>query len=117
MPLRNKPQRTRLDTEIEVYNNVLTDADDFSKTETQTLVATVMSNVTYPSRKQVERIIAAQQTSIQQVVFTIRRPREYTVTKPDTIKIVGETGIYDVISIIKDIGRNQYWDIVTELKD
>jgi head-tail adaptor len=116
MPLRNKT-RKRLDSKIEVYNSVVTDAEDFSPTSTLSLVATVYANVLYMSTKQVERIVAAQQTAFQKVMFTIRVPREYTISKSSVIKIVGSSEEFDIVAINKDLGRNQYWEIVTELKD
>jgi len=117
MPLRNRVLRKRLDTKIQVYNVTETRAEDNSIQETEVLAATVMANADYQSRKQVERVIAGQQTSIQQVVFTVRVPRGYTISKRSTIKIVGDSDKYDVIAIDKDLGRNQFWALVTELKD
>lgn len=115
--LKNRVQRKRLDSRIEIYSETVTTGEDFSPSTSRTLVATVACAVEYNSRKQVERIVGGRETSIQQITFRIRAPRTYTITKSSIIKIVSKDGLYDIISIMKDVGRNQYWDIVAELKD
>lgn len=117
MPLRNSVQKKRLDTPIEIYRVSASKGEDYSQTQEDVLVAKVRAYVEYNSRKQVERILGGRQVSIQQVTFRIRAPRTYTIDKASTIKVVDTGDLFDVVSIEKDLGRNQYWAIITEIKE
>lgn len=73
----------------------------------------------YLSRKQMETEVANRITSIQQIRFTIRNEgnTELNARKSGTLWVQGEEATqYNIISISKDLGRGQFLQIVTEVR-
>ncbi len=115
MPLKNRAHAVgSLDERIGIYNATDTENADYSSTETFTLTKTVWANIAYRSRRQLERIMSGKETALQQVSFFIRKPEGFSVTTKSQVQYDGET--YDIITIMKDVGRRQYWELITELK-
>lgn len=78
------------------------------------------AKVEYLSRKQMETEVANRITSIQQIRFTIRNQgqNENNARKSGSIWIAsdGATAQYNILTISKDLGRGQFLEIVTELR-
>lgn len=121
MPLsRDRKITGRMDTRIYIYSTSTARNASGGPSVTTTQRGPYWAFVEYLTRKQGEIEVATRITSIQQVRFTIR----YSSTvfgyleKNGKIEIVGDTERnYEIISISKDKGRNQFIEIVTELKE
>lgn len=76
--------------------------------------------VEYLTRKQGEIEVESRITSLQQVRFTLRYSSTVWgyISKQGRIRIYGDSvRKYQIISVSKDTGRDQYIEVVTELKE
>jgi len=103
-----------LDERVEIWCATDTINADHSSTESFALTETVWAHLIFRARRQVERIMSGKETALQQVSFVIRKLETFTLTTKDQVRYDGDS--FDVIAIMKDLGRRQYWEIVTELK-
>ena len=121
MPLaRDRKILGKMDKRIYIYSVATTMNASGGPSKTFTQRGPYWAHMEFLTRKQGEIEVATRITSIQQVRFTIR----YSATawgyleKSGKIELVGDTERnYEIISMSTDKGRNQFIEIVTELKE
>lgn len=103
-----------LDRKVTIRTQSATVNSQFGQTLAFTDAATVWARVEYQSRSQQEDMYGGQDVSFQQIAFLIRYPVGYSVSVADRVYYDGDE--FDIIAINKDIGRNQFWELITELR-
>lgn len=119
MPL-NKRRNINMDVKINIITpSTVKSATGGPKQET-VINGPYWAAMEYLSRKQMETEVDTRITSFQQIRFTLR----YTdalmndvLSKAGWIQEFGGSQEYNIISISKDLGRKQFIQIVTELKE
>lgn len=71
------------------------------------------------TRKQGEIEVETRITSIQQVKFVLRHSRATVafLSKAGKITVAGDSSDYEIISVSPDLGRAQYVEVITEVKE
>lgn len=77
-------------------------------------IATVWANVQYPNRGLSEAFHAQRETAVTTVLFTIRYNDSY---KDKKNRILYNSQVYDIISIVEKGERRQYLLIEAQLKE
>ena len=120
MPL-SKDRRIlgKMDTRIYIDSVATSRGDAGGPKKTFTENGPYWSFREYLTRKQGEIDVETRITSMQQVRFTLRYNTTVfpLLSKAGRIREVGSTKHYEIISVSKDTGRDQYIEVVTELKE
>lgn len=121
MPLnRNRKILGAMDTRIYVHSVATTSSGTGGPRKTTTQHGPYWARMEYQTRKQSEVEIATRITSLQQIRFTVRYSDTAfaQISKAGRLEVIGDSvRNYGIISVSKDLGRNQYIEIVTELKE
>ncbi len=121
MPLnRNRKILGARDIRIYIHQPTTTTSGAGGPKKTFTQHGPYWARKEYQTRKQSEVEIATRITSLQQIRFTVAYSDTVFgyISKAGKIEEVGDSiRNYEIISVSKDLGRNQYIEIVTELKE
>jgi SPP1 family predicted phage head-tail adaptor len=102
----------RLDRRVSLYRPVVSIDDYGGEALTWEKVAEMWAGVSYTDTGSDERALAAQETAVQRLIFTVR----YAATcgrVGEKMKIEYEGQDYDILTV-QEIGRRQFLKIATE---
>jgi head-tail adaptor len=120
MPLnRDRKILGRMDIQINIQQASTTSTTTGGARTTYTQRGPYHASREFLARKQMETEVATRITSFQQVKFVVRYDTTVLsyLTKASLIEVVDETDKqYNIISVTTDTGRNQFIEIIAELK-